>query len=96
MPRHEITCQFGLKWEPSNAILITLADVKEYHSAFLHTELLFGFGGTLSKCHPGDDPKYYLGFVIMTPHRQDVLVYISLILKVNMYTMFVSAGNELQ
>lgn len=28
-PRHEITCQFGLKLEPSNVILITWADVKE-------------------------------------------------------------------
>lgn len=31
--RHEITCQFGLKREPSNIILITLADVKEHHRA---------------------------------------------------------------
>lgn len=30
---HGITCQFGLKWKPSNIILITLADVKESHSA---------------------------------------------------------------
>lgn len=27
-PRHEIACQFGLKWEPSIVILITWADVK--------------------------------------------------------------------
>lgn len=33
VPRHEITCQFGLKREPSNIILITLADVKEHHPA---------------------------------------------------------------
>lgn len=33
IPSHEITCQFGLKRELSNIILITLADVKEHQPA---------------------------------------------------------------
>lgn len=33
IPRHGIACQFELKWEPRNIILITLGGVKEHQPA---------------------------------------------------------------
>lgn len=77
IPRHEITCQFGMKKEQSNIILITLADVKKKKKG--NTSLpIFLFGwlvwDSVKTSHRKKESVYYPGFVTLKPNRCHVWV----------------------
>lgn len=93
VPRHRITCQFGLKWEPSNTVLITLAEQtnkkKNLHS--VHFLLRFWLLGTQNVSQI--ILKKWL-WVCYPDTVQAACSFSSTYFK--QHAVFVSAGNKLQ